>query len=298
MSAQPSTSRQFSMLNKTFEDDCSALEKSIIKLKQKAGEGGLAQTSAPQTVSYVPDDRLASRAKELRSMTEQRFSEIITGWKNQNAKLEQELEMYKSQQRTGNERVLKRNSEIKKLRDENEKLTSLVRKCEERINQLHDTKAKEREERLRADRLADQLFEHKSMINDLQAQLAEAERLMEATKSERDTLIVENADLKKTNCVLRNRLQEAERDTSETKLELEMIEDMVKSINEHSNQEAFAPSVSPRQVPSAITALNILKTNHDSGLSTLNKEVKKLKESEENKTNELERLRHSLQDYS
>ena len=112
------------------------------------------------------------------------------------------------------------------------------------------------------------------------------------------TLIVENADLKKTNCVLRNRLQEAERDTSETKLELEMIEDMVKSINEHSNQEAFAPSVSPRQVPSAITALNILKTNHDSGLSTLNKEVKKLKESEENKTNELERLRHSLQDYS
>ena len=98
--------------------------------------------------------------------------------------------MYKSQQRTGNERVLKRNSEIKKLRDENEKLTSLVRKC------------------------------------------------------------------------------------------------------------AFAPSVSPRQVPSAITALNILKTNHDSGLSTLNNEVKKLKESEENKTNELERLRHSLQDYS
>ena len=57
------------MLNKKFEDDCLALEKSIIKLKQKAGEGGLG--SAPQTVSYVPDDRLASRAKELRSMTEQ-----------------------------------------------------------------------------------------------------------------------------------------------------------------------------------------------------------------------------------
>lgn len=69
MSAQPSTSRQFSMLNKTFENDCSALEKSIVKLKQKAGQGGLG--SAPQIVSNVSEDRLASRAKELRSMTEQ-----------------------------------------------------------------------------------------------------------------------------------------------------------------------------------------------------------------------------------
>jgi len=66
--------------------------------------------------------------------------------------------MYKSQQRIGSERVLKRNAEIKKLRDENEKLTSLVRKSEERINQLFDAKEKEKQERMRADRLADQLF--------------------------------------------------------------------------------------------------------------------------------------------
>ena len=66
--------------------------------------------------------------------------------------------MYKSQQRIGSERVMKRNAEIKKLRDENEKLTSLVRKSEERINQLFDAKEKEKHERMRADRLADQLF--------------------------------------------------------------------------------------------------------------------------------------------
>ena len=137
-------------------------------------------------------------------------------------------------------------------------------------------------------------FEKQVLVLDLD----DAYKLQSNVLEHNDKLDNENAELKKTNCVLRNRLQEAERDTSETKLELEMIEDMVKSINEHSKQEAFAPSVSPRQVPSAITALNILKTNHDSGLSTLNKEVKKLKESEENKTNELERLRHSLQDYS
>jgi len=132
------------------------------------------------------------------------------------------------------------------------------------------------------------------MINDLQSQLKEAERLLEATRTERDTLIVENAELKKTNCTIRQRLKEAERDTNETKLELEMIEDMVKSINEQStcNSPPDPTHISPRKVPSALTALNILQTHHDAGIGMLNNEVKKLKVSEQNKTAELERLRH------
>ena len=52
----------------------------------------------------------------------------------------------------------KRNAEIKTLREENEKLVTLVRQCEERINKLHDVKQREIKERQRADRLADQLF--------------------------------------------------------------------------------------------------------------------------------------------
>jgi regulator of replication initiation timing len=66
------------------------------------------------------------------------------------------------------------------------------------------------------------------MIADLQAQLKEAERLLDATRHERDSLIVENSELKKTNYNLRMRLTEAETDTHDTKLELEMIEDLVK----------------------------------------------------------------------
>jgi len=295
----PSTSQQFSALNDTFETDCAALERSIRKLKHQAAQ----QSTSAQPIRSFDEGRLASRAKDLRSMTEQRFSEIITGWKQQNEKLEQELELYKSQQRIGNERVLKRNGEIKKLRDENEKMTSLLRKCEERIDQLHDSKQKEKQERMRADRLADQLFEHKAMINDLQAQLKEAERLLEATKDERDALILENAELKKTNCVLRTRLADAEKDTSDTKLELEMIEDMVKSINENSRldpccspKEPVAVCCSPREAPSALTALNILQTNHNEGIKMLNDEVKKVKKSEKDKTAELDRLRNTLRD--
>lgn len=70
------------------------------------------------------------------------------------------------------------------------------------------------------------------MLNDLQVQLKEAETLLQATKEERDHLSIENSELRKTNTVLRQRLETAERDTKETKLELEMIEDMVQSINE------------------------------------------------------------------
>jgi hypothetical protein len=70
------------------------------------------------------------------------------------------------------------------------------------------------------------------MLNDLQVQLKEAETLLLATKEERDHFSIENSELRKTNTVLRQRLETAERDTKETKLELEMIEDMVQSINE------------------------------------------------------------------
>lgn len=148
--------------------------------------------------------------------------------------------------RVATDRVNKRNAEIKTLREENEKLVTLVRQCEERINKLHDVKQREIKERQRADRLADQLFgnftrfflnkifdkEHKAMLNDLQVQLKEAETLLVATKEERDHLSIDNCELRKTNTVLRQRLETAERDTKETKLELEMIEDMVQSINE------------------------------------------------------------------
>jgi len=94
------------------------------------------------------------------------------------------------------------------------------------------------------------------MINDLQSQLKEAERLLEATQTERDTLIVENSELRKTNCTLRQRLKEAERDTNETKLELEMIEDMVKSINEQNNSSPEPRHIAPREVPSASVLKN------------------------------------------
>ena len=66
--------------------------------------------------------------------------------------------MYKSQQRIGSERLIKRNEEIKKLENENQKLNLILKKSEERINQLLDSKEKEKIERIRADKLANQLF--------------------------------------------------------------------------------------------------------------------------------------------
>ena len=65
--------------------------------------------------------------------------------------------------RVATDRVNKRNAEIKTLREENEKLVTLVRQCEERINKLHDVKQREIKERQRADRLADQLFGNETL---------------------------------------------------------------------------------------------------------------------------------------
>ena len=78
---------------------------------------------------------------------------------------------------------------------------------------------------------------------------------------------------------------------------------MVKSINENSRldpcsspKEPVAVCCSPREAPSALTALNILQTNHNEGIKMLNDEVKKVKKSEKDKTAELDRLRNTLRD--
>jgi len=82
MSVRPSTSTQFANLNKTFESDCSALEQSIRQLKEKAasskGESSAAGAFACSR-SVCDDARLASRAKDLRSMTEQVRSFTVKG---------------------------------------------------------------------------------------------------------------------------------------------------------------------------------------------------------------------------
>lgn len=66
---------------------------------------------------------------------------------------------------------------------------------------------------------------------ELQEQLKEAETLLNKTKHERNNLLVENHALKKTNTELRRQVIEAEQDTQQARVELEIIEDMVSAID-------------------------------------------------------------------
>jgi len=299
MCAKPSVSQQFRQLDAQFNEDADTLATSIRNLKAKsAGSPCLDDLEVEVTpVIQPPEANLASRAKDLRGMTERRFAEVIDGWRRQNDALQQELDMYQNQQRISSERVQKRNTEIKNLRNENEKLTSLLRKCEERINQLFDVKEREEKEKKRANKLADQLFDHKKMIGDLQEQLKEAEKLLATTKHERNNLLVENHALKKGNQELRRDLIAAERDTQETKIELEMIESMVQSMDNISSGKGCRMEqgpIKPREAPSAMTALNILKGNHESGIADIQKQISSLKQKEAADRHEIDKLQKAL----
>merc|ERR1711970_1434902 len=295
MCAKPSVSQQFRHLDAQFNEDADTLATSIRNLKAQAACPAAELEVDVTPVIQPPETNLASRAKDLRGMTERRFAEVIDGWRRQNDALQQELDMYQNQQRISPERVQKRNTEIKNLRNENEKLTSLLRKCEERINQLFDVK--ERKEKKRANKLADQLFDHKKMIGDLQEQLKEAEKLLATTKHERNDLLVENHALKKGNQELRRDLIAAERDTQETKIELEMIESMVQSMDNISSGNGCRVEQGPiklREAPSAMTALNILQENHKSGIADIQKQISSLKHKEASDRHEIDKLQAAL----
>lgn len=282
------------------------MQKSINELKTRAGDK---VTAVPEVVSVhdsaeMETAKLAARAKGLRGVTEKRFAEVIDGWRRQNDSLQQELEIYQNQERVSQDRVQKRNTEIKQLRSENEKLTNLLRKCEERINQLFDIKEREQMEKKRANKLADQLFDHKKMIGDLQAQLKEAEKLLATTKHERNNLLVENHALKKSNAELRRELLAAEQDTQQTKVELEMIEDMVQSIDcmkakasrNMGSSNYLESEIKPRKAPSAQTALNMLAEHHKAGIHELTDELTTVKLREMSDQEEIKKLQSQLHD--
>ena len=298
-----STSGQIREMDAQFSSDAAALRSAIHDLKLRAGETTTVTSTSEPIVTQVHDcastGKLANRAKDLRGLTEKRFAEVIDGWRRQNESLKTELEMYQNQQRVGQERVQKRNTEIKSLRSENEKLSSLLRKCEERINQLFDVKEREQAEKQRANKLADQLFEHKKMIGELQEQLKEAETLLNKTKHERNNLLVENHALKKTNTELRRQVIDAEQDTQQARVELEMIEDMVSSIDNQKEKRATRTSttneiIMPRVAPSANTALNILTSHHNEHLSGLHEELSTIRGRESADQREITRLQAAL----
>ena len=70
--------------------------------------------------------------------------------------------------------------------------------------------------------------------------MKEAETLLNKTKHERNNLLVENHALKKTNTELRRQVIEAEQDTQQARVELEMIVDMVSSLD---NQKGFFENI-------------------------------------------------------
>lgn len=120
--------------------------------------------------------------------------------------------------------------------------------------------------------------------------------MLNTTKHERNNLLVENHALKKTNTELRRQVIEAEQDTQQAKVELEMIEDMVASIDNLkgkltrttltkyllekresipnlASRTSQINEILPREAPSANTALNILTSHHDEQMANLQTEL-------------------------
>ena len=83
-------------------------------------------------VKLKSKESLSRRASQQQIQNE-RFAEIIEGWKRQNENLDRELTAYRAQKSDSKQRLKEKNSEINLLRRQNEKLESLLRKCEIQI---------------------------------------------------------------------------------------------------------------------------------------------------------------------
>merc|ERR1712062_316245 len=137
-----------------------------------------------------------SRRASQQQIQNERFAEIIEGWKRQNENLDRELTAYRAQKSDSKQRLEEKNSGINLLRRQNEKLESLLRKCEIQINKLLEAKAKENESKLNS---SSQLIESKNREKNLELKIEDVNKQLYNIKNERNKLLNETFNLRQNN---------------------------------------------------------------------------------------------------
>merc|ERR1719197_399088 len=186
---KPSTSTIFRNFESRFASDADVLEKSIAATKELArrNENSAVRDARPKPsyqkwtgsnpmespCSMNSNSPISKKAVELRGMTEQRFNEVISGWKKQNAKLESEINEYRNYKNENKKKLEEKTSEIFSFKRQNEKLENLLRKCEVQISKLLESDNARDTNRAAANSLECRLIESKNKLADLEIKMEE-----------------------------------------------------------------------------------------------------------------------------
>jgi len=311
---KPSCSQIFRRLECQFENDTDQLAKSIMAEKHKGtclSDGPTfsfkkaSPASPPRKGAHARNCSTAKKLLDLKNgsngrksftgnlpMSEQKFQDVIHGWKKQNRELENEIQKFRCQKESNKSQLKNKSDEIFCLRHQNSKLEDLLKKCEEQITKLLATENARNANKCLAENLNAKLFCYQSKVTDLEVKLKNVNKELAEAKSERNQLMIETFNLRRDNKQLETQLCSKNDDKTKTSQEFLKLQCMLDTCPVDD-----APSrceIEPREAPSAMTALDILKSNHQNEYSKLKSKVGDMKAREVNDQMKIQKLKNAI----
>merc|ERR1712147_317985 len=220
-------------------------------------------------------------------MTQKRYQEVVNGWKKQNRELEAEIETYRNQKETNKETLALKCDEIFCIKNQNSKLEELLKKCENRIGQLVKTENARNANKIMANNLDTQLFCYQAHLKDLEIKLDSLHADLYTAKAERNRLMMETFNLRRDNKNLECQIKEIREEKDEAEEEFTRLQFLLRDMRKEDgkccldNNDQYLDDVLDdielHEVPSAITALNHLKSNHQTEYKKLKIEIDQMK---------------------
>jgi len=180
----------------------------------------------------APRLNLSNRAKSIRGETSKRIEGLLNEWKDYKQTAEEEIRRISKNEQGLQEVIFQKQREKEEMQQELCSLRSLSIEQKNTITKLSERLECDEKNRARAIHIEMQLNTIKRKNCELEYELKTKTDALNEIQREKDCLIHQNEMLRQTNLEQKNKLDCCDQDVTETQLELEILEEMVKTLNE------------------------------------------------------------------
>jgi len=196
--------------------------------------------------------RLSDRAKCVRGETSKRIESLLTEWKDFKSSADEEIKRRCKNEQSLHEIIFQKQREKEELEEElgqarreclEQKVT--INKLSERIDHLEQNKSTLMQ-------LEGQMANMKRRTSELEYEMQSRQEALTSCQRERDALLGQNENLRRTNMDLKSKIDSSEEEVNQTQMELEYLEEMVRTMNEKKNaMTSYNPCVDPNPAPAS-----------------------------------------------
>ncbi|XP_078494704.1 uncharacterized protein LOC100175179 [Ciona intestinalis] len=192
---------------------------------------------------------LSDRAKVVRSEASRRIDSLLTDWREYRERAEEEIRRRSKMEQYLREMVTRRERETEEISFELTTMRSQLIEQKRAMDEMSEERETEAKCRAKCVELERQITKLNHYISQLLGEIQSRDDVIKAGAVERGNLQQLNSDLRHRNLEQQNKIEMCEHDVTETRMELEILEDMVKALNERKTSIIGGSISSPPQTP-------------------------------------------------